>query len=117
MHLLACDLMLQPFVAGVTTRRTSVMAALHHGVPTVTTAGPLTEPLWRETGAAALAAAGDPTALAGAARALLEDPEARARLAAAGRAVYDAHFDVRLTIAALRRPRHRAVESAGVMVA
>jgi hypothetical protein len=116
-HLLACDLMLQPFVEGVTTRRGSVMAALVHGVPTVTTTGRLTESLWRTTGAVALAPADDPTALATVASSLLENREARERIGAAGRAAYDDHFDVRHTIAALgRRPDGRTVQRAEVLV-
>jgi glycosyltransferase involved in cell wall biosynthesis len=101
-HLLACDIMLQPYAEGVTTRRTSVMAALVHGVATVTTSGRLTEPLWQETGAVALARAGDPSALAAIASRLLGDPETRARIGTTGRSVYDACFDVRHTVAALR---------------
>ena len=116
LHLLACDLMLQPFVEGVTTRRTSVMAALLHGVPTVTTSGRLTEPLWRQTGAVALAPAADPTALAAVASALLADPTARARLGVAGEAAYDRLFDVRHTIAALRRTDRQALHLAGAHV-
>jgi len=100
-HLLACDIMLQPYAEGVTTRRTSVMAALAHGVATVTTSGRLTEPLWQETGAVALARAGDPPALAAVASRLLGDPETRARIGTTGRSVYDACFDVRHTVAAL----------------
>jgi len=116
LHLLACDLMIQPFVEGVTTRRTSVMAALLHGVPTVTTSGRLTEPLWRQTGAVALAPAADPTALAAVASALLADPTARARLGAAGEAAYDRLFDVRHTIAALRGTDRQALHLAGAHV-
>ena len=116
LHLLACDLMIQPFVEGVTTRRTSVMAALLHGVPTVTTSGRLTEPLWRQTGAVALAPATDPAALAAVASALLGDPTARERLGAAGEAAYDRLFDVRHTIAALRRTDRQALHLAGAHV-
>jgi glycosyltransferase involved in cell wall biosynthesis len=116
LHLLACDLMIQPFVEGVTTRRTSVMAALLHGVPTVTTSGRLTEPLWRQTGAVALAPAADPTALAAVTSALLADPKARERLGAAGEAAYDRLFDVRHTIAALRRTDRQALHLAGAHV-
>lgn len=112
-HLLACDLMLQPFAEGVTTRRTSVMAALVHGVPTVTTTGRLTESLWQETGAVAMARAGDPAALADVASRLLADPEARARIGAAGRSAYDAYFDVRHTVAALRSGVSSVAVSAG----
>ena len=57
---------------GVTTRRTSVMAALANGVPIVSTAGALTEAVWRETGAVALAPASDARAIGAAVVALLQ---------------------------------------------
>ena len=55
----ACDLLVQPYPDGVTTRRTSVMAGLLNGRAIVTTTGHLTEPVWAESGAVALAAATD----------------------------------------------------------
>ena len=112
LHLLACDVMVQPFAEGVTTRRTSVMAALAHGVPTVTTSGRLTEPLWWRTRAVELAPAGDPTALATLTAELLADRARRERIGAAGRLTYDALFDVRHTIATLRGPVGRMLDRA-----
>jgi glycosyltransferase involved in cell wall biosynthesis len=97
----ACDVAVQPYPDGVTTRRTSVMAALANGVATVSTAGALTEPVWHETGAVALAPASDPNAIGAAVSALLRDRTARAALAAAGRAAYDDHFAIGRTMAAL----------------
>jgi glycosyltransferase involved in cell wall biosynthesis len=94
----ACDLVVQPYPDGVTTRRTSVMAALANEVAVVTTDGELTEPIWRNTGAAGLVPASDAPALAAAALALLRDPGARATLAASGRRVYDAHFALEHTL-------------------
>jgi glycosyltransferase involved in cell wall biosynthesis len=55
----ACDILVQPYPDGVTTRRTSVMGALSTGVAVITTDGPLTEAVWRDTEAVALVAAGD----------------------------------------------------------
>jgi glycosyltransferase involved in cell wall biosynthesis len=101
-HIAACDLMLQPYPDGISSRRTSAMAVLRHGRPMVTTRGRLTEPLWDESGAVALAGSGDPLALAQAATALLSDPRRREQLSSIGPAIYDAHFDLRHTIAALR---------------
>src|SRR5262249_61234455 len=63
----ACDVLLQPSPDGITTRRTSAMAGIANGVPTVTTAGVLTEPVWAETGAVAMAPAGDAAAFVDAA--------------------------------------------------
>ena len=94
--------MFQPYIDGVSTRRTTSMAALAHGRPLVTTKGALTENIWEAWGAAALADAGDPSMLAAVTSAVLNDRALARRLAAAGKALYDARFDVRHTIAALR---------------
>jgi hypothetical protein len=105
----ACDLMLQPFPDGVTTRRTSVMAALNNGRPVLTTTGHLTEPVWTETGAVAMADAGDAAAFADAARALLSRPADRLALAARGDETYRRRFALEHTIDALRRMPASAV--------
>ena len=63
LHISACDVMLQPYIDGVSSRRTSVMVGLSHGVPVVTTSGRLTETLWAESGAVALAPVEDMAAL------------------------------------------------------
>jgi glycosyltransferase involved in cell wall biosynthesis len=99
----ACDVLVQPYPDGVTTRRTSVMAALTTSVPVITTAGPLTERVWAETSAVALAPAGDVPALVDMAAKLAGDPPARAALGARGRDLYDARFALDVTIARLRR--------------
>ena len=97
----ACDLVIQPFPDGVTTRRTTVMAALANGVAVVTTEGMLTEPTWRKSGAVKLAPASDPHAVAAAAAALLTDPVETAALAARGRRLYASHFAIEHTLDAL----------------
>lgn len=48
-NLQACDIIFQPYHLGVNTRRTSVMAALFHAMPTVTSQGIRTEFIWKET--------------------------------------------------------------------
>jgi len=98
----ACDVMLQPYPDGITTRRTSVMAGLANGVATVASSGALTEPVWAETGAVAFAPAGDAAAFAAAADALLGDASARAELARRGAAEYAARFSMAHTVAILR---------------
>lgn len=102
LHLQACDLLIQPYPDGVTTRRTSVMAGLANGRAVVTCEGPLTETVWRETGAVALAPSLD--GLLAAARGLLADPAACSSLEARGLATYASSFDLRHTIDTLRSP-------------
>lgn len=99
----ACDVMVQPYPDGVTTRRTSVMAALTNGVATVATEGALTEPVWRRSGAVALAPANDARAIAAKTIALLADRHARTELAAAGRRAYDAYFAIEHSVDVLLR--------------
>lgn len=98
----ACDVMLQPYPDGVTTRRGSLIATLAHGRAIVTTAGTLTEPLWNESRAVEMAPVADIDTLATAAGALLDDPGRRERMGQAAAALYRDRFDWRHTIAALR---------------
>lgn len=98
----ACDVLIQPFVDGVSSRRTSVMAGLAHGLPIVTTTGFLTEAVWAESRAVILAAVEDLVGMVAAAERLLDDVTERARLCAAASALYQERFDVRHTISALR---------------
>jgi glycosyltransferase involved in cell wall biosynthesis len=100
-HVTACDVLLQPYPDGVTSRRTTVMAGLFAGVPVVTTRGKLTERFWQEGSPVRLANVGDTHALVRHAVQLLADPVERQRQADAGRAFYDRWFDVRHTVAAL----------------
>ena len=101
-HVAACDVMLQPYPDGISSRRTSAMVALSHGVPMVTTSGWLTEPLWKESGAVQLVSADEPEALAAAAAELLGAVERRGEIAARARELYRARFDLPHSIRALR---------------
>ena len=101
LYLQACDLLVQPYPDGVSGRRTTVMAALAHGRPVATTNGPLSEPLWQESGAVALAPAGDDAALAEVAERLIAQPDARARLGREGQALYRDRFDWPQTVRAI----------------
>lgn len=98
-YLSACDLVIQPYPDGVSTRRGTAMAALALGVPMVTNFGHLSEEIWIETHAVGLAACGKD--LAGAAMRLLDDPERRARLSQDSRDLYRSRFDLSVTIRAL----------------
>ncbi len=97
----ACDMLLQPYPDGISTRRGTAMAALALGLPVVTNLGALSEAFWPQSGAVALAASPDPDDLASAARELFADPHRRFRIAARGRELYSRHFDVNHAAAAL----------------
>lgn len=100
-HLQACDLFVQPYPEGITSRRTSSMAALAHGRPIVATEGDATEPQWRERGAVALVRAGDAPAIVAEVERLAADPRARAVMGSRARTLYEDCFDVRHTLDAL----------------
>lgn len=101
-HIAACDVMVQPYPDGISSRRTTAMAGLRFGVPIVTTRGRLTEKLWDETRSVKLSAVGDEAALTDNIGALLSSGDARRCLGAAGRALYFEYFDVGRTIGELR---------------
>jgi glycosyltransferase involved in cell wall biosynthesis len=102
-HIHACDVMLQPYPDGVSTRRTSAMAALAHDRALVTTTGVLTEAFWALDHAATLVPADDAAGLASAVAALLADPLRREQLGARAADLYRRRFDVAHTVHALRR--------------
>jgi glycosyltransferase involved in cell wall biosynthesis len=107
-HVAACDLLIQPYPDGVSSRRTSFMAGLSYGKPIVTTTGWLTEPLWYGCNAVALAPAGDTPGFVEQVGRLQEDAAERLRLGVAAARLYQDRFDLSHTIASLRQ-----VESAG----
>jgi glycosyltransferase involved in cell wall biosynthesis len=100
--LCACDVMIQPYEAGICTRHSSATALLAHGRPIVTNPGPFTEPFWTQSGAVRISSAATPAALASAVIQLLGNPDERARLSRAATDLYDVRFHVRHTVAALR---------------
>jgi glycosyltransferase involved in cell wall biosynthesis len=90
----AADIFLAPYVDGVSTRRTTVMAALQHGVPVVGTYGESTDAVLRNAAPALqLVPACDPRAFSEAAVALANDKDLRARASKAARELYRAAFD------------------------
>jgi glycosyltransferase involved in cell wall biosynthesis len=101
-HVAACDLLVQPYPDGISTRRSSSMGALSLGVPIVTCSGHSTEPIWRPSGAVALADAPSPAAMIELTEHLLADPTARAEMGRRAASLYDARFDIRHLIASLR---------------
>lgn len=100
-HVAACDVMVQPYPDGISSRRTSAMVALAHGRPIVTTTGALTEPLWSDAPGVVACPVGDAAAIARACVALTSAPETAAQSATV-RAFYASRFDLSHTIATLR---------------
>jgi glycosyltransferase involved in cell wall biosynthesis len=98
-NLRACDLLVQPYPDGATTRRTSLMAPLACAVPTVTTIGMWSEPIWSGArDAIEFAPAGDAAAIVARCQGLANDPARRRALGRNGRAFYERHFTIDRTL-------------------
>jgi glycosyltransferase involved in cell wall biosynthesis len=102
-HLGACDLLVQPYEDGVTTRRGSITGALALGIPIATTSGATTEDLWRTSAAVSLAPVGDPEAFVASVRRLAGDETERRRLRHAARTLYAERFAIAHTATLLHR--------------
>ncbi len=104
-HLRACDLLLQPYPDGVSSRRTSMMAGLANRIPVVTNLGALSEPLWATSTGVAVVPGPDPAALTAATVEVLAlSPENRLALGVRGAELYFSAFTLEQTIARLRNP-------------
>jgi glycosyltransferase involved in cell wall biosynthesis len=79
-YLQACDLVALPYRDGASARRGSLLAALAHGLPIVTTAAPGRRPFLEHDGQALLVPPDEPSALAAALERLAADAALRARL-------------------------------------
>jgi glycosyltransferase involved in cell wall biosynthesis len=101
-HIGACDVMLQPYPDGITSRNTSALAGLAHGKATATTTGKLSEDLWQRSGAVFLAPDQDADALARGTIDLLNDRDRAKAMGCEAVKLYREVFDLEHTIAALR---------------
>jgi glycosyltransferase involved in cell wall biosynthesis len=101
-HVAACDVLVQPYPDGISSRRTTAMAGLALGVPVVTTRGHLTEPFWETSGAVRLSDIGDSQHLAEQVVSLLQSSSEREQLVEIGSVFYDRYFDVRHSVNVLR---------------
>jgi hypothetical protein len=79
------------------------MAGLANGAAIVTTTGKLTEALWAETGAVALADAGDGAGMLALALGLLDNPSQQEKLRERAKRLYKERFDVAHTVFLLSR--------------
>ena len=93
-HLRASDILLLPFTDGLSTRRTTLMAGLAHGLPVVGLRGPGTDDvLVNSREALTLTPIDDIEVFAHATLRLASDPDLLARTAQAGRKLYRTNFD------------------------
>ncbi|MCS7033993.1 MAG: glycosyltransferase, partial [Phycisphaerae bacterium] len=76
----AADAAALPFHSGASFNRSSMLACLQHGLPTVTTNGPATPPELKDVYDVLLVPVQDASALAGALRKLITDPQLRQEL-------------------------------------
>jgi hypothetical protein len=102
LHISACDVMLQPYPDGVSSRRGSFMAPLSHGKPIVTTAGPLTEQLWSVGDAVKMVTSGNLSGIVDSVNDLLADPTEMERLGMAAQKMYAQRFGLPVTVSLLR---------------
>jgi glycosyltransferase involved in cell wall biosynthesis len=88
----ACDMTILPFIDGVSTRRTSAVTALQHGLPLLTTRDEDLESWFVHGKNVYSVAIGDRNGLADGLLQLAQRPELRARLAQGARALYETKF-------------------------
>lgn len=102
-HLAACDLLIQPYPDGVSSRRTSFMAGLAHAKPMLATSGELTESLWQNAEGVRLSRCGDTAAFVQNVRVLARNTEERLRAGQAAGRLYQERFDSSHIINTLRQ--------------
>jgi hypothetical protein len=93
-HIAAADVVLLPWRDGASTKRSTLMAALQHGRPVVSTVGENTDPVLRSaTDAVRLVSVHDRPSFVEATVAMGRDPAVRARTGQEARALYARCFD------------------------
>lgn len=94
----ACDVMIQPYGGGISTRNGSLMAVLSHGIPCVANRGHVTDPEWDEWGIVDLVDEDDFSAMVKKVKGLLNDPILRAKRREKILAHYDRYFSLRRSV-------------------
>lgn len=102
LHLQTCDLLIQPYPDGVSSRRSSVMAGLAHGIPTVTNTGALSETVWEKTNCVAFTFEYELENFINSVEMFLSDAAARYELSKRARETYDKYFALARTIEKLQ---------------
>jgi phosphatidylinositol alpha-mannosyltransferase len=107
-HLVACDVLLQPYDDGVSARRSSAMAGMALGKAIVTNRGVATSEPWTDEDIALLTDTAEPAALAAAVSELLADSERRHEIGRSARHAYQARFTLARGVKLLRGEPHDA---------
>jgi glycosyltransferase involved in cell wall biosynthesis len=102
-HLAACDVLLQPYPDGASTRRGSLMAGLALGLPIVTTVGPSSDRIFRKTDAVHAVPVERLEEMAEATEALLNEPVRRAALGRQAGILYQRYCAVENVVRAMRQ--------------
>ncbi|HSV13323.1 MAG TPA: glycosyltransferase [Tepidisphaeraceae bacterium] len=102
-HIAACDLLVQPYIDGISCRRSSAIAGLALGTPVVSCRGHLTEAFWASSGAMPLAETPDVARMAELVERFIGDQALRASVASKGSELYAERFHPQNTIDALTR--------------
>jgi glycosyltransferase involved in cell wall biosynthesis len=106
-RLASADIFLAPYVDGVSSRRTAVMAALQHALPVVGTDGASTDQLFRRAAdALRLQPVGSVESFADSVFGLARDPDLRAAMGRSARRLYEECFDWPVLSAKLFRNLH-----------
>ncbi len=100
-YILACDLLLQMYDDGVSSRRGSLLAGVALGMPIVANEGNSTEPLWGQQKLVALTR-GVREDMVAAVERLTDQPEERKSLGSRAKAGYQRFFSIEQTIRVLR---------------
>jgi glycosyltransferase involved in cell wall biosynthesis len=109
-YLRACDVLLQIYPDGAAGARGTLIAALASGVPVVTTAGDLTEPIFK-TSDGLVITEGDPTAIRRSVEDLLADHSLARRIGTSGMRLYKDYFDIAVTAARLEVLSAKALQA------
>ena len=96
----AMDIYLAPFADGVSTRRTSLMTSLQHGIATVGTDGVHTDTIFKEAdgNAILLSPVNDDNAFLQQTLQLIQEPELRQQISRGGKQLYDTCFDWQIIV-------------------
>ncbi len=88
----ACDVMLQAYTGGISTRNGSIMSVLSHGRPSVGTKGHVTDPEWDEWGVVDLFAKEADREMAARVCELMADAPTKLAMGQKARALYEKYF-------------------------